>query len=89
MYNRHVHHSHIRIYASYMHVSGSRILDKYIMHMCIIDTCIRIKDHIDMHRGYMHPMHQGYMYRGYMHDGYMYHGYMHHRYMHHGIMHHG
>ena len=56
-----------------------------LIHSCIIHTCIRIKDHISTHRGYMHDgnMHPGYMHHGYMHYGYMHHGYMHHGYKHH------
>ena len=51
-----------QIYASYMHVSGSIIMDKCIIHMCIIVMCIRIdiciiractmiKDHGHTHHG--------------------------------------
>ena len=40
--------------ASWIHASGSRIMDICIIHICIIDTCIRIKDHMYLHRGYMH-----------------------------------
>ena len=53
--NRCMHHTYMHqgqgqrstIYASYMHASGSRIMDKCIIHicaMCIIVTCLRIKN---------------------------------------------
>ena len=60
-------------------------MDKGIIHMCIIVTCIRIdiciicacimiKDHGYMHHRYMN-MHHVYMnvHHGYMHRGYMHH----------------
>ena len=39
---------------SWIHASGSRIMDIFIIHIFIIDTCIRIKDHIYLYRGYEH-----------------------------------
>ena len=41
--------SYIR--ASYIHASGSR--DEFHRYMHHTFTCIRVKDHINMHRGYM------------------------------------
>ena len=50
-----------QIYASYMYVSGSSLMDKCIIHMhhshvyqdriCIIHACIRVKGHGYMHHG--------------------------------------
>ena len=40
----------------YIHASGSRIMNVCIIHICIIHIihiCIRIKNHIYLHRGYM------------------------------------
>ena len=62
----------IHVYHTHMHYdSGSRIIDVCIIHTCIIHTCIRIKDHINMHYGYMHHAN---MHPGYMHHGHMQHG---------------
>ena len=64
--------------ASYMHVSGSRVMDKCIIGRCIIVTCIRIKK-ICIAHAYKHQ-------ESYIHACFrtkvQYHRYVHHTHMH-------
>ena len=48
------------INASYMHISGSRVMDKCIIGMYIMVTCIRIKN-IRIAHAYIHQVQESYM----------------------------
>ena len=50
------------MYASYIHASGSRLIDVRIIH-----TFIKIKAHRCMHHTYMHQDQGSYMYASYIH----------------------
>ena len=79
--------------ASCINASGSRIKGQgskiKIIDICIINTCIRIKDQSYVHHRYMHhaQMHVAYMQHVYTHHRFIHHGYIHHGFTHHGYIH--